>query len=439
MNSPKNTAIEGLLSSAERWTPADSELWRRWRGTLSEEQRCDVLLPLQALLSGLVAYRHLENHQALPPQSDFRPHLHSVHAGYVWALDLVARLLSFDAREATAQLAGAPGTDPVSSLLALEQSLCDALRLSERLLDLALVDAGAFEASTDFFLRELERNAFFNPPDPLEFSNVDELVRGDVLEKDLDFWKSGAATMVALLTMLRAHRFLGIVDRQLGARDGAERVEVVTAGIRRELGALRLFLSLQGREDLAAELEAVDLQAVREARQQLKEAAKTLRAGGTTERSVRRSQRVRKNPQQDIWAFRFILRAFVAKASALSAGADGVAFVREFARHFRVFGPKLMRATDYARSRPLTAVVSALNRRAGAEQTTIELAAEECERFAEHLDASLKAPAGLLHGFDKQQAADELRAYLESANDRSANRRAAAAAFGLVDPNAQAS
>ena len=52
-----------------------------------------------------------------------------------------------------------------------------------------LVDAGAFQASCDLFLRDLARNEFFQPPGPLEFSNVAELVGPDRLTPELDAWK----------------------------------------------------------------------------------------------------------------------------------------------------------------------------------------------------------------------------------------------------------
>ena len=439
MESPENSAVEGLLSSAERWSPVESELWSAWREALSEAQRSEVLFPLQALLSGVVAQRQEESEQAGQRERDYRAQLRVVYAGYSWALQLAEHLLDADRAEVPLRSASAASITPASSLVAIEQSLRDALRLSERLLDLPLVDLGAFEASTDFFLRELERNVFFSPPEPLEFSNVDELVRADVIAKDLDFWKSGAATMVALLTLLRAHRFLGIAERQRAKIDGTDCAELVLAGVRRELGALRLFLSLQGLDYVAAELEGLDLRSGDEARAQLKAAAKTLRGGPQSERPGRRSERVAKSPYQDIWAFRFILRAFIAKASAISIEAADRSFAQEFVRHFRTFGPRLMRATEYAHSRRLTAAVSALNRRNGPDREAIGIAAFECERFVEHLDAALGSLAFAPTRFDKRAAAEELRGYLEDAKARFANRRAAAAAFGLIDPNAQAS
>lgn len=439
MESPRNSAVEGLLSSAERWSPVESELWSAWRETLSEAQRSEVLFPLQALLSGIVAHRQEESEQAGQSEPDYRARLHAVYAGYSWALKLAERLVDPERAEAPLGSASGVGATPAASLVAIERSLRDALRLSERLLDLPLVDLGAFEASTDFFLRELRRNVFFNPPEPLEFSNVNDLVRADLIAKDLDFWKSGAARLVALLTLLRAHRFLGIAERQRAKIDGTDRAEMVLAGIRRELRALRLFLSLQSLDCVAAELEGLDLRSGEVARAQLKAAAKTLRAGPQPEGSERRSERVAKSPYRDIWAFRFILRAFMAKASAISDEAGDRSFAEEFVRHFRTFGPKLMRATEYAQSRQLTAAVSALNRRAGADREAIEIAALECRRFVEHLDAALAAPAFARTRFDKREAAEELRGYLEHAKARFTHRRAAAAAFGLIDPDARAS
>ena len=517
MNSPPSSAEEGLLCSAERWAPADAELWGRWRESLRTEQRADALLPLQAALSGLVAFRHLENHPLSVPVTDFRPHLHTVRVTYDWALELVAQLRGDDAPARRLQSVGDPLGEPESSLHALERSLTDALRVSERLLDLPLVDAGAFQASCDLFLRDLAHNAFFRPPEPLEFSNVAELVRPDGLTPELDSWKSEAAkmtTMVAFLTLLRGHRFLGIADRQVREDDGLYRAHIVVAAVRRELRTLTRFLLVQGVETFADELEArllsldahhitgaraeitraskqltelresvealaMEIHAkvrsaldgalpelhperghalaaermrngIREVRRTVKDAAKQLRSLGRPvrdPRAERKSERVRKNTQQDIWAFRFILRAFTAKASVASVGADywsdagSLEFVGEFVRHFRVFGPRLTRATEYRRRGPLTRAVSALSPREAINAAGLNLATHECILFLEHLDEALAdVPQSLLAPFDKNKAAAELRGYLSAAKDRTAADRIAAGAFGLIDPNrAQAS
>jgi hypothetical protein len=517
MNSLPSVAEDGLLCSAERWTPADAELWGRWRGSLRADQRAEALLPLQAALSGLVAFRHLENHPLSVPVTDFRPHLFAVRVAYEWALELAAQLRGDDAPERRLQSVGKRLEEPEASLRALERSLTDSLRVSERLLELPVVDAGAFQASCDLFLRDLAHNAFFGPPEPLEFSNVAELVRPDGLTPELDSWKSEAAkmaTMVAFLTLLRSHRFLGIADHQIGEDDGLYRAHIIVASVRKELRTLTRFLLVQGVETFADELEArlLSLDAhhitgarteitrasnelrelresvealamgihaqvrstldgalpelhperghalpaermrngIREVRLTVKDAAKQLRSLGRPVRDPgleRKSERVRKNTHQDIWAFRFILRAFVAKASVASVGADywsdagSLEFVSEFVRHFRLFGPRLTRATDYPRPEPLARAVSALSHREAIDAASLNLATDECILFLEHLDKALaELPQSLLAPFDKNKAATELRGYLSAAKDRTTADRVAAGAFGLIDPSrAQAS
>lgn len=517
MNLRQNSAEEGLLSWVERWTPADSELWSAWRRTLTPEQRAESLLPLQAALSGLVAFRYLENHPPASPGSDFRAHLHAVGRTYAWALRLVARLQSERPPERRLQSVAQPIGEPLSSLRALERSLTDALRVTERLLGLPLVDAVAFQASFDLFLRDLSRNAFFRPPDPLEFSNVSELLGPESFGAELQSWRSDASKMttaVGFLALLRDHHFLGIADSEIREAGGLYRAHVLIAAVRRELRTLTRFLLVQGVETFADELEArllsldahhitgarteitrashelCDLRdaveglamgihakarstlsdplpeldsergyalpgermrnGIRELRATLHDAAKQLNQlarPASLGHEERPSERVQRNLRQDIWAFRFILWGFVAKASVASLDANRwgepgkLEFAVEFVRHFRVFGPGLARSTDYDRRGVLTRAVSALSKRDAIDAQKLELATRECTLFAEHLDrAHEEIPQSLLAPFDKEKAASELRGYLAAARDRGTSDRAAAAAFGLIDPHrAQAS
>ena len=57
--------------------------------------------------------------------------------------------------------------------------------------------------------------------------------------------------MVAFLTLLRGHRFLGIADRQIREDDGLYRAHIVVAAVRRELRTLTRFLLVQGVETFA--------------------------------------------------------------------------------------------------------------------------------------------------------------------------------------------
>jgi len=463
MKSPPNKASKGHFSSAERWSPADAELWSSWRESLTAEQRSDALLPLQALLSGLVAFRDCEN-QARPGLGiDFHPHLHAVRSGYDWGLRLAARLRSNGAQKSA--LVDAPVGEPESSLRALDRSLRDSLRVVERLLERPRVDASTFQEACDLFLDELARNPFFQPPEPLEFSNTVELVKPEDLTPQLESWESEAArtaTMIAFLALLRDHRFLGIADGQLREPDGIFRAHLVTAAVRRELRVLSHFLLVQGVETFADELEtrllsveaiATNIHAksrsllddslpepalvgrnalaaarmhegIVELRKTARDAAKKLHALGRppqAERGERQSQRVQRNLHQEIWAFRLILQAFLAKASAASASQarsndDGsLDFAGEFLRHFRLFGLRLSRGTKYPRRGQLTRAVSALNERHAIDIPKLALAIGECTLFLEHLDVALaELPEAPLAPFDRTKAAAELRAYLEA-------------------------
>lgn len=461
MNSNPNRAGEGLLSSAERWTPSDAELWGRWRGSLTDEQRSDALLSLQAVLSGLVAFRHLENHPHPASVSSFHPELHAVRVGYDWALQLVARLQGDGASHSA--LVGATLGEPELSLRALSRSLRDALQVNEQLLGLPLVDLGAFQASCDLFVRELGRNRFFRPPEPLEFSNAAELLHPEDLTPELECWEGDAArtaNMISFLVLLRDHRFLGIADRQLHEYEGVYCAHIVASAVRRELRVLSRFLLVHGVETSAQELEtrllsveaiATEIHAksrsllddplpeldalgghalaaermhdrIRELRATVKDAAKQLHGMGRPTRmepEERKSERVQRNLHQDVWAFRFILQAFIAKASVAllkapgSNDGDELDFASEFLRHFRLFGLRLSRGTEYGRRGPLTQAVSELRECGGLDAAKLALAADECALFLEHLDHALtEIPQSPDGAFDKTKAAAELRDYL---------------------------
>ncbi|KPK15250.1 MAG: hypothetical protein AMJ62_09805 [Myxococcales bacterium SG8_38] len=510
MISDSHTIEEDLLRQVERWTPAEAELWDRWRSSLTVEQRADVL-PLQAVLTGLVAFRGREGRADDAPGTDFRPHLRALGIAYEWALELVAHLRGTGPSDRGAHPRRDGLGPPELSLRSLERSLTDALRVSERLLKLPIVDAGSFQASADLFLRDLGRNPYFCPPEPLEFSNVSDLVSADSVAPELASWKSASAkttVLISFLTLLRAHRLLGIADRQILLGEDLCRAHVVIAAVRKELETWTRFVLVQGVETFADELEArllsvdaghihesraeigrssQELQRLREAvealatgihgkacagldppvpglepvqslalpaermrngirevRAALRDAAKQLHRLGNPspmERTKRVSEQVPKSVYSDIWGFRFILRAFIDKASVAAAAADdwndaeNLEFVREFVRHFRVFGPRLSRATDYAERDALIRTVSALSKRETINTETLGDAIRECESFAEHLDASLeRMPRSRLAPFDKHAAAAGLRDYLAAARHRQASERAAAAAFGLLDP-----
>ncbi len=468
-----------LLLSAERWAPADGERWERWRESLSPEDRAEALFPLQAVLAGLVAFRDSANQPADAASSDFRPHLRAVREALSWAVDLVGHLHREAPRERHLALTGAHSHDPGAALVELADALTEATRLSDRLFSLPTIDEGVFHASCDVFLHELERNVFFRPPEPLEFSNARELVRRQSVPPTRGSWSSTAARLtswVSLLALIRSHRYLGIADGQFVEEHGLERAHVVVATVRRELRMWATFLMEQGVDAFADELRAqgcddqqldelrqsvealamgVHAKAhatldeplpepesalspallaermrsgIRELRAALKDAAKALRELGRPdrgERSRRTSERLQKTLHQDVWGFRFILRGFIAKASVAPLGEDEqietahTRFVSEFLGHFRLFAPRLCRATSYARQDALIRAATALDEAGPVEAEALAAAVRECSSFVEHLDRALEAmPHSLLAPFDKAKAAAELRGYLAAAREQ---------------------
>ena len=135
---------------------------------------------------------------------------------------------------------------------------------------------------------------------------------------------------------------------------------------------------------------------------------------------------------QDIWAFRFILRAFLAKTSATPTGdTEQLAFASEFARHFRAFGLRLSKGTEYERRGPLMTAVSGLSRRDALDADKLAFAYRECDRFLDHLDRALERElASEDASFDKGEAAGALRGYLAEARSRAPGSRAPTGAFG---------
>lgn len=129
--------------------------------------------------------------------------------------------------------------------------------------------------------------------------------------------------------------------------------------------------------------------------------------------------------RRDVWMFRQILKAFVAKAQATDADLDrwaGVAsfrFVREFLTHFRAIGYQLVRGSDYPRLDTFLSTLDQLRDSDLLERKPLERAIEECMSFQgylDHLFRNISQREELADSpFDKRGAAEHLRLYLGAA------------------------
>lgn len=469
MQTHPDTADEGPFSWLERWAPEDARAWHDWRRGLSSTVRIGALIPLQATLTGLAALRRDTASEHDESGSDWWPHARAVEVTLDWSLSLTDACRSDNPRP----------HGPDAALLELRRSLLQTLTPIRSASRLRPLGRDELAASLESFLDELETNRFFRPPAPLEFCNLEDLVGPELLGADLHGWNDtrSTAAVVAFLSLLRSHRYLGVADREIAHEDGVYRAHVVLTGVRRELLALADLLGTQGADAFPDEPEAAESLAallavsvratrrehvpesmvrgslalpaerlrnvIRELRDRVKHSAKRIRnlAAPAERRPVpRASERVPRDLSADVWSFRLIARAFLDKAEAAATGPDAwtdrerFVFASEFARHFRKFGPRLAKGTDYDRRGPLVAAVSLLSNRDGIDAERLGVAAHECERFVQHLDGVLDETRRLGGiEFDKRAAAAELLAYLAESSRRS-SAPPAAGVFGETRP-----
>ena len=108
---------------------------------------------------------------------------------------------------------------------------------------------------------------------------------------------------------------------------------------------------------------------------------------------VARSKRLRR----DIWMFRQILKAFVAKTRGTEAvrdrwiGLDTFRFVKTFVDYFRSMGYQLLRYSDYERFDKFMALVDRLRDGDVLEVQRLSLVVEECEAFYAYLNKMFDA------------------------------------------------
>ena len=130
--------------------------------------------------------------------------------------------------------------------------------------------------------------------------------------------------------------------------------------------------------------------------------------------------------RRDVWMFKQILRAFLAKADASSSSgldhwssAASFMYVREFLNHFRAIGYQLVRRSDYERLDHFIAAIDHLRDADLMDAAQMRDAVGECRSFYEYLErllAQINRREELRQiPFDKQTAADTLRVYLGAA------------------------
>lgn len=138
---------------------------------------------------------------------------------------------------------------------------------------------------------------------------------------------------------------------------------------------------------------------------------------------LEQSERLRR----DVWMFKQVLRAFLAKAEAAPEQPEvdcweataSLRFVKEFLEHFRAIGFQLVRLSDYARLDRFMSAIEGLRDVDLLERGKLAAAARECHSFYEYLDGLFgeisKRRELQKRPFDKRAAAETLRVYLGAA------------------------
>ena len=133
--------------------------------------------------------------------------------------------------------------------------------------------------------------------------------------------------------------------------------------------------------------------------------------------------------RRDVWMFRQILRAFVAKSDASAAtgghstaaldrwgGQTSFQFVRDFLGHFRSIGYQLVRSHDYARLDPFLDALGSLRDVDLLDPEAMAACVDECRAFLDFLDTLFEAVGSRTElagsAFDRVAATETLMMYL---------------------------
>ena len=458
-----------LVRSTGRLNPEQWHNWEQWCDLLAPERRAE-LLDLQTLLSCLVAFGYFENHRPEEHVTNFRPHLEVLRETMRAALSLAQSLRRRgDSQQRLRAVCDGvhPEDTPEEAIATLETSLSDAFRVLDPFCRSDVVSIDSFHACCDLISRDLDRNPFFFPLAPLEFSSLEvSSAHRERLDKVDAIELAGVRTVVTLsmLGLLRLLRYSALARRL-----DAQHVHVIFAGLRRNVRALARFLSTQAAESIAKgvvpvssvgvgsakELDAVQykVQSIAIALREDGEEALGLAPSVSSSQSVPQSayesiitavqdavtnlehaivpaiQPARTNGASAIelgrfrlyaWMLQHVMRAFVAKASAVAfnpAGAKDLGFVSEFLQHLKSLGRTVVEEIPYDRKRELVVQLKRLKSAQPVDLAVLKTASHECSLFADHIEWTVRRmdERDDLPPFDKGAAARRFRRYLTSA------------------------
>ncbi len=235
---PGEDPYSALLSGTRAIHREHRVLRETWLDELSLDNKDDVLFEFEVLLKATACFSNPRNHPGPPRRSlivtqDYRFALQTYHDGLDRAIQLARQLLgSLDRRfvfhryletmlpedNARTRLLtqGTKQNTPQESLIMLRHGLTSSNEVLEGMLRTPRVSFRLFHALLATVYREIDRSAFFNPLNALEFRpEFDRIKSAQVLDLIRSVPGSEAHRLVALtfLSLFRMLRYLSLLTR----------------------------------------------------------------------------------------------------------------------------------------------------------------------------------------------------------------------------------
>lgn len=247
-----------------------------WYANLPWDRKEDTLFELEALLKGIACFGNPRNHPG-PRESksavaqDFHEQLRILRDASARVVQLTRQLLGDKERaytftrylESVIPEDSARGRliqeqltqdTPEEALLLLRNAFGHFLDLAEGLLRLGRISNRIHTGFHAVLVREVGRNAFFNPLMALEFRQEFDRIRSvEVLDAlhAIESESAHRASALTFLTLFRALRYLALIERDAREPSATRRSYVLLAALRSDLRTLTRYLAHGAAESIA--------------------------------------------------------------------------------------------------------------------------------------------------------------------------------------------
>jgi hypothetical protein len=247
-----------------------------WYAALPWDRKEETLFALEMLLKGIGCFGNARNHPGPPRRTpsvahDFQEELRVLREATDHSVDLIRELLGDRDRAYTftRYLESLQPEDgdrtkfikdqlaqdtPVEALFVLRNGLSGMIDITDGLLRHGRISHRLFLAVQNQIIREIGRNAYFNPLVTLEFRpEFDRIRSAEVLEalENLPSDASHRVCALVFLALFRSLRYLELIDRWAADKNTARLGYVVLAVLRSDVRALTRFIGKQAADAIA--------------------------------------------------------------------------------------------------------------------------------------------------------------------------------------------